>query len=229
LLTGPDGQERFSVHDPFGNLFVVVGSHEWFGEPAIAGGVGGVIIGSSDIDRAMPLYRDVLGYDEPVYDERGTFDDLRGLPGEDQPVRRVLLRHGPRSGPFSELMGPSTVELVQLEKGRGHRIFANRYWGDLGFIHLCFDVRGMDELAARCAQAGHAFTVDSSNTFDMGDAGGRFSYIEDPDGTLIEFVETHKVPVVKKLGMSLDLLKRPADRPLPRWMIRLLGLARVRD
>ena len=31
----------------------------------------------------------------------------------------------------------------------------------------------------------------------MGDAAGQFAYIEDPDGTLIEFVETHKVPLVK--------------------------------
>ena len=38
----------------------------------------------------------------------------------------------------------------------------------------------------------------------MGEAAGHFSYIQDPDGTLIEFVETHKVPILKKLdGISI--------------------------
>ena len=32
--------------------------------------------------------------------------------------------------------------------------------------------------------------------------------LKTPDGTLIEFVETHKVPVLKKLGWYLDLRKR---------------------
>jgi catechol 2,3-dioxygenase-like lactoylglutathione lyase family enzyme len=42
------------------------------------------------------------------------------------------------------------------------------------------------------------FTVDSNNTFAMDNASGRFCYIEDPDGTLIELVETHRVPILKK-------------------------------
>ena len=42
----------------------------------------------------------------------------------------------------------------------------------------------------------------------MGEASGRFTYIEDPDGTLIEFVETHKVPVVARIGLYIDMNKR---------------------
>lgn len=226
---GPDGVSRFFARDPGGNLFRITPAEEWFTKPDVVGGGAGAIIGSSDIDRALRLYRDVLGYDEVRYDTAGVFDDLRKLPGGDAEVRRVLLGHShPRGGPFAELMGPSTIELVQRTDGTSTKIFADRFWGDLGFIHLCFDVRGMDALASRCAEAGHAFTVDSASTFDMGDAGGRFSYVEDPDGTLIEFVETHKLPVVKKLGLSLNLAKRSPDKALPKWMIRLLGLARVK-
>jgi len=226
---GPDGTVRFFVTDRFDNLFQVVPAEDWFTGPSITGGNAGAIIGSSDIDRALPLYRDVLGYDRVVYDASGAFDDFAGVPGGDAEVRRVLLSHSePRRGPFSELMGSTTIELVELAKGKGRKIFADRFWGDLGFIHLCYDVRGMNALAARCAEIGHPFTIDSSDTFDMGDAGGRFSYTEDPDGTLIEFVETHKLPIVKALGISLDLMRRPADKPLPRWMVRMLGLARVK-
>ena len=63
----------------------------------------------------------------------------------------------------------------------------------------------------------------------MGEAAGHFSYIEDPDGTLIEFVETHKIPILKKIGWYLDLTKRDALRPLPRWMLKSMGLNRKKD
>jgi hypothetical protein len=58
----------------------------------------------------------------------------------------------------------------------------------------------------------------------MGEAAGHFSYIEDPDGTLIEFVETHKIPILKKIGWYLDIRKRDALKPLPRWMVKSMGL-----
>ena len=229
LAAAPDGRERCFVTDPYGNVFQIAPSAEWFDEPSVVGGVAGAIIGCSDIDRSREFYRDVLGYDTVRYDETGVFDDFAHLNGGTERVRRMLLGHSaPRTGPFSQLMGASTIELVRRTRGSAKRMFADRYWGDLGFIHLCYDVRGMDALAVRCAEVGHAFTVDSAGTFDMGDAGGRFSYTEDPDGTLIEFVETHKLPLVKKLGIRLNLARRPADKPLPRWMIRLLGLTRVR-
>ncbi len=62
----------------------------------------------------------------------------------------------------------------------------------------------------------------------MGDAAGQFAYIEDADGTLIEFVETHKVPIVKKLGLTINLQKRDPEKPLPGWMLKALSLARVK-
>jgi hypothetical protein len=74
-----------------------------------------------------------------------------------------------------------------------------------------------------------AFTVDSADTFDMGESGGRFSYAEDPDGTLIEMVETHKVPIMKKLGWYLNLKKRGQTKPLPNWLVSLMGLNKVTD
>jgi hypothetical protein len=61
----------------------------------------------------------------------------------------------------------------------------------------------------------------------MGEAAGHFSYIEDPDGTLIEFVETHKVPVLKKIGWYIDLRKRK-PLPLPSWILKTLRFSRVR-
>ena len=80
-----------------------------------------------------------------------------------------------------------------------------------------------------CEKAGHPFTVDSGNHFDMGEAAGHFSYIEDPDGTLIEFVESHKIPILKKINWYLDLKKRDPEKALPKWMLRCLGFGRRKD
>jgi hypothetical protein len=87
----------------------------------------------------------------------------------------------------------------------------------------------MKHLKERCREAGHSFTVDSSSSFDMGKAAGHFSYIEDPDGTLIEFVETHKIPIIEKLGLFLNIRNRPMEKPLPNWMVGMLAFNRVRD
>lgn len=84
----------------------------------------------------------------------------------------------------------------------------------------------MDAIGAKSAELGYPFTVDSGKSFDMGEAAGRFTYIETKDGTLIEFVETHKIPVAKKLGWYLSLKKRAAEKPLPRWMLNALSLNR---
>ena len=145
--------------------------------------------------------------------------------------RRVLLVHSEqRKGPFSPLLGATEIELVQALDRTPRPIFEGRFWGDLGYIHLCFDITGMASMKAFCAAQGHPFTVDSSGSFDMGEAAGYFSYIEDPDGTLIEFVETHKIPILKKIGWYLDLRKRsnPA-KSLPRLMLKALGMSRVKD
>ena len=231
VMTSPDGQPHFFLRDPWGNIFQVVPGHDWFGKgKQLTGGPSGALLGVSDMERSMKFYADILGYDTVIYDKTGVFDDLKGLPGGNAEVRRVLLKHSkPRAGAFSRLLGSSMMELIQVKNRTPRKIFEGRWWGDRGFIHLCFDIIGMKEMQALCESKGHPFTVDSANSFDMGEAAGHFSYIEDPDGTLIEFVETHKVPVLKKIGWYLNLKKRPAEKPLADWMVKSMGLNRVKD
>lgn len=229
----PDGSFNFFVKDPNGNLFNVVEGSGWFKEtnhPARTGGVAGALIGVSDIEKALPLYRDILGYETVVYDYTGVSDCFSDLPAGKGNFRRVLLKHkDERMGPFSKLLGPTQIELVQsTDRTDCRKIFENRFWGDWGFIHLCFDVQGMDTLQKECEEKGFPFTVDSGKTFDMGEAGGRFSYIEDPDGTWIEFVETHKVPVMKKLGWYINLKNKKPGKRLPNWMLSAMGMNRVK-
>ena len=229
----PNAAERyFWVKDPYNNLFQIVEVKEgWFQKnDNLTGGVFGVVMGTTDIERTTALFRDVLGYDEVVYEKTDAFVDFKPLTGGHYPCSRILLRHSqPRVGGFAPLLGPSEIELVQVFDRIPNKIFENRFWGECGFIQLCYDVNGMDGLKERLATEGYHFTVDSAESFQMEGAAGRFAYIETVDGTLIEFVETHKIPILKSIGWYLDLRKRRPDKSLPRWMLWALGLNRVKE
>lgn len=231
-IPNPVGTPHFFVADPAGNLIDVVEEANMYQKMGLpTSGICGAIVGVSNIDDAMRLYSGILGYDKVVYDKQGASEDFFGLPGGGEKMRRVLLTHTePRKGGFSKLFGTSYIELVQCLDRRPQKIFKNRLWGDIGFIHLCFDIKNMAELERLCNSKGFPFTVDSNvkGHFDMGDAAGHFTYIEDPDGTLIEFVETYKVPLIKALGIKLNMENKPADANIPDWIIRLLKLKRAK-
>lgn len=233
--TDPSGSRTFFMKDPWGNIFQAVEASGWFmKENKVTGGSYGAIIGVSDIDKARQVYSDILGYDEVVYDFTGISPDLATLPGGTSGLRRVLLKRSePFKGPFSRLIGESVIELISSPVKPGKKIYEGRLWGDPGFIHLCYDMKGMDELKDYCSDKGFPFTIDSKNShdgksFDMGEAAGHFAYLEDPDGTLIEFVETHRIPILKKLGWYLDLRKRDPFKSLPDWILKTLRFSKVK-
>jgi catechol 2,3-dioxygenase-like lactoylglutathione lyase family enzyme/uncharacterized glyoxalase superfamily protein PhnB len=227
----PSGNSYFLVKDYFGNIFQVVPGTEWFRkEKHLTGGVCGAQIGVSNMEQSMKFYGELLGYDKVVYDASGNFEDWKDVAGGKQKFRRVLLsRTVENSGTFSRLLGSSQIELVQVLDRSPRKIFENRFWGDAGFIHFSFDVRDMKELEKNFAAHGYPFTIDSNTSFDMGEAAGHFSYIEDPDGTLIEFVETYRIPILKKIGWYLDVSKRDQNKPLPDWMLKSLKFSRKKD
>ncbi len=235
-ILGEFYNDHFFVKDLYGNIFQVVNDDNWFKKTnKLTGAIAGAIIGVSDIEKALKVYSDILGYNVVVSDNTDVFEDLKHLPGGNNKFRRVLLKTDKEpEGSFSKLLGKSYIELVQVQDRNPKRIFENRFWGDLGFIHVCFDINGMESLKKDCESKGFPFTVDSSvkhnkeNSFDMGEAAGHFSYIEDPDGTLIEFVETHKVPILKKYGWYLNLKNRDPKKPLPNWMLSALALNKVK-
>ena len=80
-------------------------------------------------------------------------------------------------------------------------------------------------------KAGYPFTVDScpnDEHFDMGEASGHFTYVEDPDGTLIELVEAHKITVLKHPHIYINMLTRPREKKFPQLFVRMMGLFRVK-
>jgi len=232
LYSSPDGTPTFYILDPFGNYFQVVeDSYLFWDRKQNNGGCIGAQIGVSNIEKAFALYCDVLGYDSIVYDKTGIFEDFAFMHGGAQQYRRVLLKHSEkRKGAFAEMFGHSQIELVVALERAPKKIYEGRYWGDPGFIQICFDITNMKAFKQICEEKGFPFTIDScptGETFDMGDAAGHFTYVEDPDGTLIEFVETHKIPVLKKLNWYINLKKRDSNKSLPKILLKTLAFNKV--
>lgn len=240
------GAPYFFCRDADENLFQITEARETlYPNFHPIGGVAGVIIGCSDIATSLPLYRDLLGYDQVVSDTTRTFTNnsfflqpcMADGPApptvlnDTKKVRAVLLQRSKKGAgsPFSEFYGQSTIELWQLlpdgAPAESHA-FYERQWGDVGFIHLCFEVTGMDALKQAAEKMDIRFTVDSGDTFGMGEADGRFAYIEDADGTLIEFVETHRIRLLKIPPISFNVKKR--TKPLSPKLLKGLIIKRAR-
>jgi len=225
VAVNPIGQKHFFIIDPFDNLFQMVEDDYWFqNKKGLTGGVCGAIFGVSNLSSAIQFYQNTLDYKTVAHCVDQTFNDLEELPGGREVMSRSILKNTPTfNGAFSKLLGPTTIELIEVKKQQAKKIFEDRYWGDLGFIHICYDVCSMQSHQKLCAENGQPLTVNSGNSFKMGETAGQFAYNEDPDGTLIEYVETHKIPILKKLGWYLDLRKRKYTRPLPGWIIKCMG------
>lgn len=222
----PHGEHHFFVEDPFGNLFQLIENESWLlNSEKLTGGVAGVIIGVSDMKSSTTFYSELLHIQNIKSLPINVFSDLHALEhGNERYKRCFLTRKNHKIGAFSSLLGDFEIELIQAFERIPTKIFNNRQWGDLGYIHLCFDVEGMNHLEVACKELNHPFTVNSGNSFDMGKAAGQFSYCEDPDGTLIEFVETHKIPILEKLNFFYHLKWRKSNKPLPNWFFKIMEL-----
>ncbi len=232
ITTSPDNRKHFYIQDLWGNTYEIIEEKKsWYMQKNFStGGVLGAVIGVRNIEKSIGLYKTVLGFDTVISDTTSVYTDWIGVEGASKKMRRVILRNSkPREGSFGTLLGDNEIELVEAFDYSPKKIFENRLWGDCGFIHLCFDIKNMSALKVACEKAGQPFTIDGGAGFEMGEAAGHFTYIEDADGTLIEFVETKKLPVVKKIGWYLDLRKRDPKKALPNFILKALRFSRVKD
>ena len=228
--TNPEGKNHFFIKDPWNNIFELIEDDYWFSnENKLTGAVAGVVIGVADMNKAVSFYKKVLGFTEESYIDEAVYGDWKGLEGSERKCRRAILKKiWKPTGAFGKLLGPVQIELVQALNYEPGKIFANRHWGDMGFIHVCFDLNNMPAHEKICADNGYPLTVNSANSFSMGEAAGHFAYNEDPDGTLIEYVETHKVPIAKKFGLYLNIQKRNPQKCLPDWIVNCLRFSRAK-
>ncbi|MEO7960234.1 MAG: VOC family protein, partial [Ginsengibacter sp.] len=155
LKKNPAGEYHFCIEDIYQNSFSIVEGKEWFKtDGKSVGGVIGGVIGVADMEASVKFYADFLGIKDVVYDVTGYFEDIPR--SSEHEFRQVLLRKAKSPcGAFTNLLGEVEIELVQRIQHRGKKIFENRYWGDCGFIHLCFDVTDMDTLKELSVSKGY--------------------------------------------------------------------------
>lgn len=233
IYMDPRGIPTFYLHDPAGNCFQIVEDNYIFmDDNKYSGGVTGASIGVSDMERSLLFYRDILGYDTILYDKTGIFSDWQTLRGGNRPYRRILLaRSQPLQGSFSELYGNSTLELVQALDRTPRKIYEDRCWGDPGFIHVGFDIANMKEFERHCNQYNVKFFPNGDSSLsnsDMEQPAIQFAYIEDPDGTIIEFVEACRIPLIGSLNIGLDLRKYDRSKPLPKIFFQIMKLNKIK-
>lgn len=229
LQESATGKLHFWMRDSAGNYYDIRYGLHWFEKPnaGMMGGVCGAVIGVKDMDRAIDLYKNVLGFSEVFWDDIKTYSD--NPDGLEVRCRRVVLyKEFKGKGGLSKLMGASEIELVQVLDREPATIFAGRMWGDCGFTHICFETTDMDATKDLALRHGFQFTIDSRHSYKVGGASGRFAFLETADGTLIKIVETHQVPVLKRTGLHINLRDRKTNKPLPDWLIRLLALNKKR-
>lgn len=227
----PLGRDTFYIGDPDGNIWQFLQGSQWYTNSGHhSGGVLGCAVGVSDIEKARRLYAGLLGFDQIVYDLTGNWSDWNKLPGGNERYRRVLLTQSNQpGGGFANVTGKTYIELVQALDRKPNFIFEDRIWGDTGFAHIGYDVKGMKALGEDLAAAGYPFTCDSNNALSMGNTKVHCTYIHDDDHTLIEMIEVYKVPIIEKWGIFLNVEKRDPLKPLPDFMLKALRFSRIKD
>lgn len=230
LISDPLGQARFLIQDPDGLYFWARQDQQVYKETAaFLGGVAGLSIGVSDIERSKSFYA-LLGFDQILYEGSGVYPDLIGFPGGEHEVQRVVLstRHA-AEGPFGALIGYTQIELICTPNRKGQKIFRGRIWGDTGFVHLGLDVCDMTSLQGKLIANNIAIDCDSNEALSMGKTQVHCAYISDPDGVLIELIEVFKIPLIEKWGIFLNVHGKRSGKHLPKWLIGLLRFSRINN
>jgi catechol 2,3-dioxygenase-like lactoylglutathione lyase family enzyme len=177
------GRGRYNFvycRDPEGNL-VEFFSGDDVPERQEYGGARWVGVSVTDLERSMSFYREHFGLEKVVIDVHegfsGLVDEVSG--GTGTRVRSCLLAAGGQ--------GDGMVELFEVMKPRGRSIpFAAR-WGDFGYLQLCLNCSGVEEMAAHCEQHGIEFLTGLKRFDD--ERAGVFIYVRDPDGIPVEFLD----------------------------------------
>lgn len=185
------GVERYAyLRDPDGLLLQLVEAPG--GKRPAVGGVRHVAVGVSDMDRARRFYGGVLGFTETIHEFQGRIHELNEITGGEE-MEVLILGHRPLADSVLPLLERPIVKLVHTPGYKGESIYQGRRWGDIGLMEMAFDVIDLpsttNELISREAELLHPPT-----RVDMGSGTrGSFSCLKDPDGNILEMVESERV------------------------------------
>ena len=131
-----------------------------------------LVVGVTDMDRALEFYRDALGMDI-------VFETLISGEPFDAALHATRQQEGRVVG---GLLGGLMVELLSLGDGRATEKPARR--GITGIQNISLSVVDLDDTHRRIRAAG---CPPDQDPFEIG--GVRMFFVQDPDGTAVEFIE----------------------------------------
>lgn len=129
----------------------------------------------ADIKRALPFYRNVLGFE--VADDVTVSDPQLsiGLGVPDAALRAVFLR----------IPGTSTqIEMMEYSSHKGTPAGPSARAFDGGFRHIAFQVDDVDRVFSALKAHGVSFVSDPVTV----PGGTRFVWFKDPDGNVLELI-----------------------------------------
>lgn len=157
-------------------------------------GVAHVGIGVSSLERSKEFYENVLGFDRVLCEFVGRMPEMDAVTGSALPMNMVILeRSAPASGPLGGLLTRGVVKLFEVPNGNVAHTYTGRCWGDIGCMEVCLDVSDLTETVATMRQKGVPIYLPPVE-INMGSGSkGMVAYVQDPDGTTIEFVEVKSI------------------------------------
>lgn len=176
-------KENNIIQDPDKNIIEISSDRSTKGSE-----VYGFTIGVSDYKKTISFYENLGFKMENIETSESGFKDTQIFEGGDRNITRVTMKKN-----------KTLIEIVQVNNEKVSNIFSNRFWGDIGYVHIGFQYE-----QEYFNKNNMIKTVDSGNNFWMGNINAMFCYAEDPDKILVEFT---KVYYYKLLGINLNIEK----------------------
>ena len=157
-------------------------------------GVTHVGIGVSNLDRSKEFYKTALGFDRLLYEFEGIVPEMESVAG--RPLRAkmaILERSLPPTGSMANLLPRGVIKLYEVLDRKGRHIYDGRCWGDIGCMEMCLDVSNLLETVEAMKKKGIKIYLPPVEIGMGTGSKGLVAYIQDPDGTTIEFVEVKSV------------------------------------
>jgi catechol 2,3-dioxygenase-like lactoylglutathione lyase family enzyme len=140
----------------------------------------------ADLDRSLEFYRDLLGF-EVVLEQEKEGGYLGAIVG--RPDAHVRMAHVKLPG------GDHRLELFQYLRPQGRRPSEQLEPWQIGPTHICLIVDDLSALHERLRAAGIDSFLSPPVDVDTGaNAGGKALYLRDPDGALVELFQPPSRP-----------------------------------
>lgn len=166
-------------------------------------GVHHIGIGVSDIDRSLEFYGDLLEFTQVMFDYTGFLPGMEGVTGKSKINARVVMLKNQNTGPLGLGMiklvhllppdepDPCFIQQLSLGKPESPTVAGALRWGDIAIAEACFNTRiSTSKITEQLADKGvKVESAAATYKFPPYDAETTFSYVRDPDNSLIELAD----------------------------------------